>query len=57
MLNLFKLGGSRRKNRSRKNRKSRRRRSYRGGGGDGVRAGQMSGAALRMNDSVASRRM
>ena len=57
MLNLFKLGGSRRKNRSRKNRKSRRRRSYRGGTGDGVRAGQMSGAALRMNNNVASRRM
>ena len=53
MMNLFKLGGSRRK--SKKNRKSRRRRSLRGGGG-GVRAGEMSGAALRLNNSVASRR-
>ena len=52
-MNLFKLGGSRRK--SKKNRKSRRRRSLRGGGG-GVRAGEMSGAALRLNNSVASRR-
>jgi|LauGreDrversion4_2_1035121.scaffolds.fasta_scaffold04303_16 hypothetical protein len=59
MLNLFKLGGSRRRNsrNSKKNRKSRRRRNYQGGSGDGVRAGQMSGAALRMNNSVASRRM
>ena len=56
MLNLFKLGGSRRRN-SRKNRKSRRRRNYKGGSSDGVRAGQMSGAALRMNNNVASRRM
>jgi len=58
MLNLFKLGGSRRKNRSRKNRKSKRR-SYRGGEGSGARAnaGVMNGAALRMNNSVASRRM
>lgn len=56
MLNLFKLGGSRRKSRSRKNRKSRRRRSLRGGEA-GVRAGEMSGSALRMNNSVASRRM
>jgi hypothetical protein len=57
MMNLFKLGGSRRKSRSRKNRKSRRRRSFRGGEGAGVRAGEMSGAALRMNNNVASRRM
>ena len=35
--NLFnKLGGSRRRSRSRKNRKSRRRRSYRGGSGSGM---------------------
>jgi hypothetical protein len=50
MLNLFKLGGSRRKQRSRKNRKSRRRRSYKGGaGGDGL--------ASRANANLASRRV
>ncbi len=53
MMNLFKLGGSRRKSRSRKNRKSRRRRSLRGGEA-GVRAGVMGPAT---NNNVASRRM
>jgi hypothetical protein len=50
MLNLFKLGGSRRKQqRSRKNRKSRRRRSYKGGaGGDGLGA--------RANTAMTTRR-
>lgn len=52
-MNLFKLGGSRRKSRSRKNRKSRRRRSLRGGEGAGARAGVMG----QLNNSVASRRM
>jgi hypothetical protein len=51
-MNLFKLGGSRRKSRSRKNRKSRRRRSLRGGEA-GVRAGVMGPT----NSNVASRRM
>ncbi len=53
MMNLFKLGGSRRKSRSRKNRKSRRRRSLRGGEA-GVRAGTMG--MTNSNSNVASRR-
>ena len=50
MLNLFKLGGTRRKQLSKKNKKSRRTRRYKGGaGGDGV--------ASRANAHLASRRV
>jgi|UniRef100_A0A6C0BA43 hypothetical protein len=49
MFNLFKLGGTRRKQQSRKNRKSRRRRSYKGGAG-----GESMGA--RANTAMTTRR-
>jgi len=49
--NLFKVGGSRRRNRSRKNRKSRRRYSYRGGTGSA-----MADMAAKANTAMSTRR-